>query len=403
MLKANSLLYAVYVCLLVSILCGALLYYSSLYSMLNTFYNSRENIYIENQSVLSYVLTNGAESESLINPETGITSEFEVKPFGLLDVAIVKSSFKNDTIASAHFIGHYPENSTALYLANFSNPLSYFGTVTLIGDKKLPSKFIEKKYINNSESILISKGVTDLSEKTLPEINPNFKGIVTRNHDQLILFRNVEKTNDSVYFNSFLNKTIEIELTSTVLQNVTIKGNFILYAKDSLVIKKDAFLADVIIKSPIIQIEDNFKGNFQAFATKKIDVGSNVTLSYPSVLSIYNNSDRESQITVNENSIIYGGVVLFGTKLLNSEDNKVVFKEKTKVIGDIYCTGKLMISGKVFGSVFSNRIFAQTSSAVYENCIINAEIDITKRPVYFVSIPLFKNQKELYGIFKKVL
>ena len=173
--------------------------------------------------------------------------------------------------------------------------------------------------------------------------------------------------------------------------------------KDSLVIKKDVVLEDVIVKSPIIKIEDHFKGNLQVFATKKIDVGANVTLSYPSVLSIYNNSDAESQIVVNENSAIYGAVVLFGTKLMNTDDNKVVFKENTKVIGDIYCTGKLMISGKVFGAVFANRVFSQTQSATYENCIINAEIDITKRPDYFVSIPLFKNQKEVYGIFKKVL
>ncbi len=403
MVRAHSLLYAIYVCLIVSILCGALIYYANLYNILNQYYNAHEDLYIQNQSMLNFALDQSEEAGSLANPETGIASEFEIKSFGLLKIAIVKSSFKNDTVASAHFIGHYPENETALYLVNFSNPLSYHGDVIIIGDKKLPSRFIEEKYISNSESNIISKGKIDLSENSIPEINPDFRAAVTMTNNKLISLKDIERTNDSVYYNSFLNEAIEIDLASTTLQNVVIKGNFILYAKDSLEIKKDVVLEDVILKSPIIKIENDFKGTIQAFASKKIDIGANVTLSYPSVISIYNSSDDESQIKVNENSSIYGAVVLFGTKLMNIDDNKVVFKEHTKVVGDIYCTGKLKCSGKVFGTVVASRIFSQNQNSIYENCIINVEIDVTKRPNYFVSIPLFKNLKKTYGVFKKVL
>ena len=136
MIKANSLLYAVYVCLLVSILCGALLYFSSLYNMLNTFYNTREEMYIQNQSAMNYGLSQGDTENTILNDENGIVSSAEIKSYGLLNVIIVKSIFKKDTIASAQLIGHYASDQTALYLTNFSNGLSYAGNVTLIGDKK---------------------------------------------------------------------------------------------------------------------------------------------------------------------------------------------------------------------------------------------------------------------------
>lgn len=403
MVKAHSLLYAIYVCLLVSILCGALLYFANLYNMLNQYYNLHEDLYIQNQSALNYALSNGNTTQELLIPETGLTSSFEIKSHGLLSVAIVKSSLKGDTISSAHFIGHYPDTKMAIYLPSFSNPLTYSGNVKLIGDKRLPIKLIDGKNINNSVNKLTSSGITELSESVLPEINPDFKSVAEAKAKKLVRLKDIERSNDSVYFNSFLNKTIEIELTTSSIANVVIKGNFILYAKDSLTIKRDAVLQDVILKSPKIKIEEGFKGNLQVFASKKIEIGSNVNLCYPSVLLIYNNSLEKSEIKVNENTIINGAVVIFGSPLTSIDDNVVIVKEKSLVIGDIYCSGKLMTNGKIYGSVYTNRFFSKINLASYENCIINAEIDVSKRPDYFVSIPLFKNQKEAYGVFKKVL
>ncbi len=194
-----------------------------------------------------------------------------------------------------------------------------------------------------------------------------------------------------------------MELNSPLLENVIIKGNFILYAKDSITISANDVLEDVIIKAPIIKISKGFKGNIQAIATKKIVIEDDVILNYPSVMAIYNTSNEKSEMTINKNCSIYGAVVLFGTRLNNIDDNSIVLKEDTKIVGDVYCTGKLMVYGSVYGSVYTNKIFSRTSSGNYENCIINGEIDVTKRPNYFISIPLFKNKNEPYGIFKKVL
>jgi len=403
MVRAHSLLYAVYVCLIVAILCGALLYIATLYTSLNQFYNSREDLYLENNSALNYLLTIKEPVTDLVNEQTGIRSDYEIKPHGLLKVALVKSSLKNDTVSSGHFIGHYASKQMAVFLSGFSNPLSYSGNVVLIGDKKLPTLTLVQKSINNVPNKLTASGKIQLSERILPEINPDLKKQFEEEGTPGILLKDLEKQKDSVYFNSFLNKTVKVQLVSPSLQKVIMKGNFIIYAKDSIVIDKDNILEDVVIKAPVIRIKKGFKGNFQAFATKKIEVEEEVTLSYPSVLCIYNDSKQESRLRIGNQCSVYGAVICFGSPIQNIDANEIIFSENTRIIGDVYCTGKLMLKGKVFGSVYTNRFFSKTISGNYENCIIDAVIDVTKRPAYFISVPLFKNSNEIYGVSKKVL
>ena len=58
MIKANSLLYAIYICLLISMICCGLLFYFNLYGQLNQYYRLQEDLFIENQSVVNYALGN---------------------------------------------------------------------------------------------------------------------------------------------------------------------------------------------------------------------------------------------------------------------------------------------------------------------------------------------------------
>ncbi len=403
MVQANSLLYAVYICLIVSILCGALLYFSTLYNQLNLFYNSRENLYIQNQSAVNYALgTNFQEAFTSEEITSEIQSTSETKPYGLMQLLLTKSFANTDTITSTHFIGQYASDKTSIYLTDFSQPLTYAGDVKLIGDKKLPSTSISQKYLFNTIGKLKSEGKIEISEKNLPEINPVFKQVFEQKPTRKWQLKDVERKNDSIYFNSFQNETIEIQLAGALLDNVIIKGNFILYARDSILVRKGAILQDVILKSPKIIIADDFKGSIQAFATEEIQVGKQVELQYPSVLCLYNTTSEKSNITVDEKSSIYGAVVLFGNSARKMQENTIELKKSSFLMGDIYCSGMLMVEGTIHGSVYTNKFFHKSGSANHENCIINAEIDSSKKPDYFVSLPLFKSNNS-YGIFKKVL
>ncbi len=405
MVKAHSLLYAIYICLIVSVICGALLYFSTLYSQLNLYYNLNEDLYIQNQSYVNFALENLDDANVVSeNEETGVISSYENKSYGLLNLLYVSTCTKLDTITSAHLTGNFTNDKTCVFIANQGNPFYFSGKVKLIGEKKLPTQRVQEKYINNEKNSFNAPGEIQLSQPELPELNPEIKLFFEKNIGGKVALKDVEKNSSSIYFNSFKNETVEIQLPGAVLENTTIKGNFILYAKDSIYIKNTVLLEDVIIKSPKIIIEENFKGSAQLFATEKIEVGEEVELNYPSVLCLFNKTSEKRNIIVNENAKISGAIVLFHNTEAKQSDDAILMKKGTVLTGEVYCTGKLMVEGKVYGSVYTNKVFHYTPVSSYDNCMVNTEIDVTKRPSYFVSIPIFqlKNKKN-NGVFKKVL
>lgn len=403
MIKAHSLLYAIYICLLVSIICGALLYFSNLYTLLNLHYNLQEELYLQNQSAVNFALGNKLqEEEIMVDENSGIVNGYTSKPFGLLSALITKSYLRNDTVVSVHIVGAFSKNKTAIYLSNFTKSLSYSGKVKIIGDCYLPTTSIETSYITNQLNTISIQGKKNISELTLPGINPEFRKVFKEIPLPKVLLANLEKTKDSIYFNSFLNETKQIEVNSS-LRNIVIKGNFVLQNKDSIRIEKDAVLEDVILIAPKITFAEGFTGNIQAFATKRIELGQKVRLNYPSVVCLYNESAEESVIKIKKESKINGAVVLFGNTLENISKNAIEIDESGLVFGDIYCTGKLDIKSNIYGSIYTNRFFHKTASSTYDNLIENIEINTTKKPSFYIAIPLFEPKNNKYGIIKKVL
>ncbi len=405
MVKAHSLLYAVYICLIVSIICGAILYFASLYNQLNLFYNTRENLYIQNQSYVNFALENLDENNTFYQDEvTGIQSFYENKSYGILNILHVKTFTKFDTIASVHLTGSFSNEKTCLLIANQGEPFYYSGKVKLIGDKKLSTLRIQEKYIKNEQNLLTANGTLELAQPHLPKFNPALKDFFKQDVSYRFQLKDIERKGDSIYFNSFKNETIGIQFSGTVLENITIKGNFILYAKDSVFIKNTAVLEDVIIRSPKIMVEEDFKGSLQLFASDKIEVGKTAQICYPSVLCLYGDSSEKRVVKVNEGASIYGAVILIEEYDSKQEENIMILKKEAVVIGEIYCMGKLMIEGKLYGTAYTNKVFYATETSHYDNCMVNSEIDISKKPHFFVSVPILEpKNKRNNGVFKKVL
>lgn len=403
MVKAHSLLYAIYICLIVSIICGALLYFSNLYNQLNLYYNLQEELYIQNQSVLNFALGNKTQPAEIEKEEnSGIEGAFETKQYGLLSLVLAKSYIANDTVVSAHFVGARNEDKNAIYLTNLSKSLFYSGKVKLVGNNLLPSTFIETSYINNDLNKLTQEGKNTVSEAQLPEINPDFKKIFQGIKSEKVKLNTIEKTKDSLYYNSFFNTTKEV-LVKSNLSNIIFKGNFVLRSEDSIRVKKNTVLEDVILIAPKITFEEGFKGTVQAFATKGIELEEKVVLNYPSVVCVYNESPEVSKIKIKKESKVTGAVVLFGNSTDLIEKNTIEIDEDGLLFGDLYCSGKLMLKSNVYGSVYTNRFFLKTVSSSYENLISNIEINTEKRPDYYISVPLFNTKTTNYGVIKKVL
>lgn len=404
MVKAHSLLYAIYICLIVSLICAAMLSYFNLFGQLNTHYNIREDLFISNQSLVNFALGQQAVSGELpADATSGVTGTYQAKPYGLLTLLLAQSMVKSDTVASAHFVGRYATDKTAVYLANFGRELSYSGHVKLIGDLVLPTNYITPQYLSSGSNELVQQGEKSISHIILPEVNPDFKKIFTALKGENSTISALEKSGDSLYYNSFFSPTKEIFIEGASIGRRIFKGNFILRGKDSIVVNTNTVLEDVILLAPKITFETGFSGNVQAFATTGIDVEEHVQLNYPSVVCLYNDSKNEAKIRIKKETRITGAVVLFGNGIEDIAKNSIAIAENGLITGDIYCTGNLLLKSKVYGSVYTNRFLYKSASTIYENMLVDAAIDNQARPACFIGIPLFNTKTTEYGILKKVL
>lgn len=405
MIKAHSLLYAIYICLLVSILCGALLFFSNIYSQLNLHYNILEELYLQNHSSTNYALSSEENSLVLSDDDTNIINECTKKKFGLLTILNTTTTFKNDTISSTYLIGQYLNDKTALYVPKFfSKDLSFSGNVKITGNCYLPSKQIETAYILNEPNKLKINGDKLISDNFLPKLNP--KSTLTINEINLVepklSLNQIEKGNNETYFNSFKLPTRVINI-STVIDNIKIKGNFILKNKDSIRITKNNLIEDIIVIAPKITIEEGFKGNLQLFTNEEINIEPNVSLQYPSLICLKAENSNSSKIRIKEKVNIYGSIILTNDNKEITNQNSIEIGEKGSILGDIYCNGQLDLKSKTTGSVYTNRVFCKTVSSEYNNLLRNLDIDATGKPSYYLSIPLFETSKgNHYGIIKKV-
>ncbi|MFK6999636.1 hypothetical protein [Flavobacterium oreochromis] len=400
--KAHSLLYAIYICLLISIICGALLYFNNLYTLLNQHYNLKENLLIQNQSLVNFALGEKLKNEVYEVDEPIIYQHsFHTQVHGLFTVLSAQSIFKNDTVSSTHLVGSYTKNKTALYVSNFSQKLSYTGNVFIDGDCAIPSPNIETAYLINQPSNLKINEKKRLSSFNLPPLQSQFNTLFNNQKTIKTTLNSFDQDNKKYYYNSFVSTTKEVNVPSTIT-GATYKGNLILTNKDSIRIEANNTLEDVILMAPKITLCKGFKGTLQAFASNKIIIESNVFLTYPSVVCIKNEVPAESSITIKENSKILGSIILFGNQLEDISKNSISVHKNTLIIGDIYCTGKVDFQATLYGSLYANKVFHQTQSAIYDNLIGNATINLYKKPSYYIGVPLFNNTTTSYGIIKKV-
>lgn len=398
MIKAHSLLYAIYISLLIALLTAGIIYFSNVYKLLNVYYNTNEDLIVENQSVLNFSLRNFNKNDSVHNERKGFSSTINKQNFGLFKLLRISSFNKKDTIISTHFLGKNTKNEDAFYLANFSKSLSYFGDLKLIGETYLPNERIDQVYVNNSVNSLFVSKKTMLSQIQLPKLDTKIEETFNNIFNQI---DNGKITPlKSTLINSFTNKTQIVKWHKST-NNLNLKGNLILFSNDSILIKKDDILEDIIVFASKIRIEEGFNGNVQLFSNREINISKNVVLKYPSAIVLFNKTKEESIIKIEEQVKICGSVLLFGNELIDLDKNRITILSKGQVLGDIYCTGKLNLQSNVYGSVYTNRLFLEVNQTSYDNTLANIEINPSKLPSFYYKLPLFNQKNTSYEVIKK--
>ena len=329
-----------------------------------------------------------------------------LRRWGLFDVLLSRAHNRKleHRIAALAGAASLPNDNTALRMADLERPLGVCGKTILRGDCYLPTGGIRHTYVEGQNFT----GERDVygSIKTAPRMLPEPDKALLRRLDSLLagkfaatdsLIALPDAAEVDSLANSFFNAPAVARYNNAiVLRNQTLCGNICIYSSRSIRVEASANLQDVLLIAPYIELADKVEGRFQALARDSLRTGKEVKLNYPSVLGIVTSKQSPPQtwLQTGEKCSIDG--LLFGMQTVPDFTRTLLLStgEETKVRGRIWCNELVDLRGTVYGDVSCKLFRLQTRSAVYENQLLNAEIDRSKRPGYFVLPALHSTETE---------
>lgn len=366
------MLNAVQVCMIVAIFCSALILVGYFNGEVYTKVNQTVHIINKNEVDLKqYLLDSSSQQNDDDYSLSNIKSDIIIKPWGLYDYVVAKTYLPNDTILKANIIGKNVEStSMALYLTDYGEQFKYSGQVRIDGKMHLPSGRMKKVFLKNTETYLTHKGAIDTSKAKLPRLAREFS--INLQNSSEIYWDQVE--DEGTLINSFAyNPVIVIFDRPTIIEKVILKGNIVLSSRYPIILDPTALIEDVIIESPELIINNNFKGAIQAIIDNNITIGEDVTLSFPSGLQVKNEQDSVA-VRIGQRSRINGHILVESKTRQSSLYRTLTIAENSIVRGDIYCSGVLDLKGTVHGSVYADFLTHDTPGSNSSNLIVNAEI-----------------------------
>lgn len=404
--RASSLTNAIFLCLIISVFCGCLVLVSHYHNVLNDRLYTHEDLISRNESSFNFLLNNSEsmsynQSEFIDVFDHGISSSVYKKNWGFYDILVCKTAFKQDTVSKIALVGQRSNenNNLAVFVTNYDKPLKLSGKAKILGQIKVPNGRIERAYINGRNGNDIELHGQQLkSENKLPRIE---KDIVLNVAEYETIHLNT-LDDRPVIVNAFDEVTKVLNLNETrQLNHIVCKGNIVLKSDNGLKITKTAVLNDVIVSAPFVHIMSGFKGNIQIVAKDSVIIDKHVQLRYPS--SIYIKNNGEASITLEDDSVLIGGVVIDGEAPSGTSKRLLTIKKRATVVGNIYCNGSTQLKGKVIGNIYTDKFFLKTKSSNYENVILNGSINRDSLPKDFIGLPLFKTnyQKSSYAVIKE--
>lgn len=347
----------------------------------------------------------------LINPdETGKQIKIHRSTWGIFERVTSVSTIKNNSFQKSALVGaSQPEtHRTALYVEDNNKPLIVVGRTQIQGVAYLPKQGVRpgnisgKSYYGRHLIYGIRKQSAQLPE-LLDGIRENINDIQDTpqiiSRDQIL-----DIARKRIFKNSFFEPVkLLYEVSPIILSNIELSGHILVQSENRIVVEADTRLKDVVLVAPVIEIADNAKGRFQAFATEKIIMGKNCVLGYPSAVvlkekqfiptdSIRTDTLRR-KIHIKENSSIKGIVAYLGQYEPDNYEPQVILEENSLVKGEIYCEENLELNGNVNGSVYTANFIVPRFGTIYQNHLYNSEINIDKLSRQYVGL-LFENSNK---------
>lgn len=358
-LKSSSLLFTIYVSLIIYIVAASLV-------ILFFFYSTSINQYIHSwelkNACLSVLEENLTEQPYSINQSKDIIPTDEIdalinikKDFwGFFKTFEITAKQGKNNISSYFLIGSTNKNLNALYLADNNSYVKASGKTVISGNIHVPGAHIQRSYFSGNINPVDS---LRRSPKNLPKLNSTVINNLPIKRNQI----NVGKFKE-VSFSDLRSQNISVKMKDTALyiysdktidlSDNIISGKVILHSQSKIIVYASAQLNDVIVTAPEIVIKQGFKGNAQFIADSILSVEPYCELKYPTVLAGVGNS--EITIDIGNNSSIAGAIILAGDD--RSKFSSIRLNKTTTVYGLIYSNDICYLGGTVYGSVYSQEI-----------------------------------------------
>lgn len=403
MIKASSLLNTVYVCLIVAVFCGVLIFIAQSNSIIFSSIEESNNLIYRNKYDVSLYFAQYEVESSPFN-EKGITTEFEEFPWGFFRILNSKTYGKSrDTITRSVFFNFRRKserNLTALYLKDNGEPLKYSGTVSIDGDLYIPKSKLKPKYITNTKNKLIQNGSRYSSKNSLPRLETNFEFNFYEGNKKTFSIDEVIAMGRLV--NSYDSPTIYVNIDrEIVLKNLFLKGNIIIYSTAPVTLDATLELTDIILKAPKIIVNKYFEGAVQLESEKLIEIKEGARLIFPSGIFVSTKSDS-TEVILGKNAVLEGMLVVQGEKQKNTKKRSVLIKENGNLFGDLYCKGNLELLGNVTGSVYVNSLSTAIDASTSSNLLFNTKIDAININKIYPRLTFFENTENSIDIIKEL-
>ncbi len=406
MIKAGSLFYAIVISLIIAIVSSSLILFSYLTHIQFETFEINQKLQLNADSGLNLLLSKQSlvslnETKTIDLYEQEVDSvELTRKCWGAYEIAISKAIFKNTSFLRIALLGFNVDDSNiySLYLSDKKKPLALCGKTKIKGAVFLPKAGVKSAYIEGQNFVgnNLIEGSIKQSDTTLPEFN---KDIIE--HIQTVFSKRQISENDSIIFlenelsgdsleNSFLNKSLIFKSKNSIrVFEGCYSGNIVIISDKQVTISSTAILHDVLIFSPKVIVEKEFKGNVQIFASDSVIIGKNVALIYPSVIGLVraSQSPNVAAIVLSDNDTVIGNIFIY-KKAEDLKQAGLILAEKSLVYGQIYSNGYVDVKGTIYGSIMNDKILLKTATSVYENHLLNVEVDRSKLSKYFVGVNL---------------
>lgn len=401
MIKAGALYFSIIIAFFIALISASLImlaaHYRNSFAKEIRFNRLQNNLSAGIKYVLASSYDQDLETIDLYSNEAD-SLIIEHKKWGFYELAVIKTFIHQDTLKKAILIG-VKSDSTVIYLSDEDKSLSVSGTTKITGNVELPKAGIKKSYAEGkpySNAQLIYDGNKYFSSNTLKPINQQIlKSIIdklgSRNEHLPMLSVSELKA-------SFLTSSQNFRLSPNAhLKNVNLNGNILLFSDSSVTISADSKLSGIQVFAPFIKIEDGFIGDFQLFATDSINIGNNVKLNYPTVAAVIrpDNFGKSAMISLG-NNVVFSGILFSYEQKKSKLETTISFGKHNLIKGEVFCDGSLKLNqgSKVEGKVSCNRFLMQTNTSLYENLLIDVNLNINLRSRYYLSAGLFNIRNE---------